>query len=58
MENDDIRAFKNAETEMLVNDALYARDMGLLDSYLEMFNQMAGNISEEDIKQLRALASD
>ena len=58
LENGDIRAFKNAETEMLVNDALYARDMGLLDSYLEMFNQMASNISEEDIKQLRALASD
>lgn len=58
LENGDIRAFKNAETEMLVNDALYARDMGLLDSYLEMFNQMADNISEEDIKQLRALASD
>lgn len=58
LEDGDIRAFKNAETEMLVNDALYARDMGLLDSYLEMFNQMADNISEEDIKQLRALASD
>ena len=57
LEDGDIRAFKNAETEMLVNDALYARDMGLLDSYLEMFNQMADNISEEDIKQLRALAS-
>lgn len=58
LENGDIRTFKNAETEMLVNDALYARDMGLLDSYLEMFNQMADNVSEEDIKQLRALASD
>ena len=53
----DIRTFKNAETEMLVNDALYARDMGLLDSYLEMFNQLSENISDEDIKQLRALAS-
>ena len=58
MENGDIRAFKNAETEMLVNDALYARDMGLLDAYLEMFNQMADNVSDEDVKQLRALASD
>ena len=58
LENGDIRAFKNAETEMLVNDALYARDMGLLDSYLEMFNQMADNVSDEDVKQLRALASD
>ena len=58
LENGDIRAFKNAETEMLVNDALYARDMGLLDSYLEMFNQMSNNVSDEDVKQLRALASD
>ena len=58
LENGDIRAFKNAETEMLVNDALYARDMGLLDAYLEMFNQMADNVSDEDVKQLRALASD
>lgn len=58
LENQNIREFKNAETEMLVNDALYARDMGLLDSYLEMFNQMSDNISDEDVKQLRALASD
>lgn len=58
LENQNIREFKNAETEMLVNDALYARDMGLLDSYLEMFNQMSDNISDKDVKQLRALASD
>lgn len=57
LKNQDIREFKNAETEMLVNDALYARDMGLLDSYLEMFNQMSENVSDEDVKQLRALAS-
>ena len=41
----------------MVNDALYARDMGLLDSYLEMFNQLADGVSDEDVKQLRALAS-
>lgn len=57
LENQDIREFKNAETEQLVNDALYARDMGLLDSYLEMFNQLADGVSDEDVKQLRALAS-
>ena len=57
LENQDIREFKNAETEQLVNDALYARDIGLLDSYLEMFNQLANGASDEDVKQLRALAS-
>lgn len=54
----DISSFKDAELEMLQGNALFARDMGLLDAYLEMYNLIGDGLNDQDILELRALAKD
>ena len=54
---ENIQDYKNAEIETLVADALYSRDMGLLDSYLEMFNLLSNEVSDDDVRQIKTLAA-
>ena len=57
LEKENIQDYKNAETETLVADALYSRDMGLLDSYLEMFDLLSNEVSDDDVRQIKTLAA-
>lgn len=56
LENDDINAYKNLEIQQLMSDAIFFRDMGMLDDYLAMYEEMAKGLSDEDLAELKAAA--
>ena len=54
LEENDIRRFKNGEIKQLVQDAITFRDLGMLDEYLGMYQELASNVTDEDVAELRA----
>lgn len=58
LEAGDIRVFKNLEIQQLLSDAVFFRDMGMLDDYLGMYKEMANGLSDEDLAELKAAAKE
>lgn len=58
LQNNNIKMFKNAELMSVLNDALFFKDNGLLDSYKEFYKQAATNITDEDINEVRSQMRD
>ena len=58
MADDDLREYKNRELEGLVVNAIHARNMGHLDAYLGMFDELSEGLNDEDVQELRALTAD
>ena len=56
LERGDIQAYKNYEIQQLLSDAVFFRDMGMLDDYLAMYEAMANNVSDQDVAELKAMA--
>ena len=56
LQDDDTRVFKNLEVQQLLSDAVFFRDMGMLDDYLSMYKEMANGVSDEDVAELKAAA--
>lgn len=56
LERGDIQAYKNYEIQQLLSDAVFFRDMGMLDDYLAMYEAMANNVSDQDVSELKAMA--
>ena len=54
LERGDIQAFKNLEIQQLLSDAVFFRDLGMLDDYLAMYKSMAADVSDEDVAELKA----
>ena len=53
---DDVQAYKNFEVQQLLSDAVFFRDLGMLDDYLAMYEAMADNVTDQDIAELKAAA--
>ena len=58
LQDDDLREYKNGEIEALFTNAIHARDIGYLDGYLGMYDEMASGLTEDDVQELRALTAD
>lgn len=50
----DILNYKNDEIKQIVQDAISFRDLGMLDEYLGMYEALADDVTDDDIKELRA----
>lgn len=58
LQDDDLREYKNGEIEALFTNAVHARDIGYLESYLGMYDALAEGLTDEDVQELRALTAD
>lgn len=58
LENGNILAFKNLEIQQLLSDAVFFRDMGMLDDYLAIYDALAGGLDAQDVAELKAAAKD
>ena len=56
LERGDIQAYKNYEVQQLLSDAVFFRDIGMLDDYLAMYEAMGSNVSDQDVAELKAMA--
>ena len=56
LERGDVRAYKNFEIQQLLSDAVFFKDMGMLDDYLAMYEAMSSDITDQDVAELRAMA--
>lgn len=56
LQRGDTRAFKNYEVQQLVNDAVFFRNVGMLDDYLQMYKEMSEGITDADVNELKTLA--
>lgn len=56
LERGDIKAYKNLEIQQLLSDAVFFRDMGMLDDYLAMYEAMASGVTDQDVAELKAAA--
>ena len=56
LERGDVQAYKNYEVQQLLSDAVFFRDMGMLDDYLAMYEAMGENVSDQDVAELKAMA--
>lgn len=50
--DNDVRRYKNYEIAQAVNNALFYKELGLLDAYLESYKEFAENVSDKDLEQL------
>lgn len=55
LDRGDVRAYKNFEVQQLLSDALFFRDMGMLDDYLEMYQALSDGVTDQDVAELRAM---
>lgn len=54
----DTQAFKNLEVQHLLGDAVFFRNIGMLDDYLAMYKAMADGITDQDVAELKAAAKE
>lgn len=55
LDRGDVQAYKNFEVQQLLSDALFFRDMGMLDDYLEMYQALSDGVTDQDVAELRAM---
>lgn len=48
--------YKNLEVDKIVDDALYFKELGMLDDYFNMYQALAQNVTDQDINELKAMA--
>ena len=56
LEEDDTKTYKNLEVQQVLSDAIFFRDMGMLDDYLASYQAMANGITDQDVAELKAAA--
>ena len=57
IENDDIFTFKNSEMGQLIEDVLFFRDKGLMDTYKDIFEEMQ-HVDDKTLQQIYTASED
>lgn len=54
LDDGDVKVFKNAEMKELLSDALTFKELGMLDEYLGMYQELAEGLTDQDVAEFRA----